>query len=197
LNGFEKRASRIREKIMIATLDLLRTAGPKRIRIADIAGAADVSQVTIYNYFGSKEALFREVFKDYVDRSVRDFEIYMGEGHSLRETIEHIFRLAREAYRRFPPRLIQELIAEDPELARYIEEQYREKTLPLTVRLIREGKEKGEIPEDVPTESILVLIQMYMNQYEKVLEMAERSGDPETLLTGLARIFFYGICGRP
>jgi hypothetical protein len=38
---------------------------------------------------------------------------------------------------------------------------------------------------------------MYMNQYEKVLEMAERSGDPETLLTGLVRIFFYGICGRP
>ena len=42
---------------------MLKTWEPKRIRITDIAKEANVSQVTIYNYFGSKEALLKEVLK--------------------------------------------------------------------------------------------------------------------------------------
>jgi AcrR family transcriptional regulator len=90
MNGFEKRANLIKEKIMKTTLDLLRTSDPKRIRIADISNMANVSQVTIYNYFGSKEALLREVFKNYVDKAIHDFEEYMNGGHSLKEKIEYI-----------------------------------------------------------------------------------------------------------
>lgn len=196
MNGFEKRANLIKEKIMKTTLDMLRTSDPKGIRIADISKMAKVSQVTIYNYFGSKEALFREVFKNYFDKVIRDFEEYMNEGHSLKEKIEHIIFLEKESYNEFPPGLIKDLLIEDQELSRYLEEQYREKSIPLTVRIIKEGKDSGEISEHVSIENVLAFIQLYMNQYETILGMAQKSEDMGNFLEGMVDMFFYGVCGK-
>ncbi|SEC26091.1 TetR/AcrR family transcriptional regulator [Paenibacillus sp. GP183] len=197
MNGFEKRADLIKKKIMKTTLDMLRTSDPKRIRIADISRMANVSQVTIYNYFGSKEALLREVFKNYMDKAVRDFEQYMNEGHSLKEKIEHILFLEKESYKDFPPGLIKQLLIEDYELTAYIEKQYKETTIPLTIRIIEEGKASGEIAQEVSIEHVLAFIQLYMNQYEALLEMAKQSADTEKFLEGMVHIFFYGVCGKP
>ncbi|GGI45165.1 TetR family transcriptional regulator [Paenibacillus marchantiophytorum] len=197
MNGFEKRAHAIKEKIMKSTMELLRTSDPKRIRISDISKKANVSQVTIYNYFGSKEALVREVFVNFVDRAIQEFEAYMNAGHTLKEKIAHIILLEKESYKDFPSALMKELLINDDELARYIELQYKEKTIPLTVRIIQEGKDSGEISEEVSIETVLSFIQLYMNQYDKLLEMAQQSGDIEKFLEGMVHMFFYGICGKP
>ncbi|WP_442602361.1 TetR/AcrR family transcriptional regulator [Paenibacillus sp. KN14-4R] len=197
MNGFEKRANLIKEKIMKTTLEMMRTSDPKRIRIADISKAANVSQVTIYNYFGSKEALVREVFMDYVDRAIADFEAYMNEDHTFKEKIEHIILQKTGTYREIPPRLIGQIMMEDHELSQYIEKLFSEKTVPLTVQIIQEGKDSGEIPESVTVEGALAFIQLYMNQYEVMLEMAERSGDVDKLFESMVHMFFYGICGKP
>ncbi|MEC0201034.1 TetR/AcrR family transcriptional regulator [Paenibacillus lautus] len=196
MNGFEKRANLIKEKIMRTTLELVRTSELKRIRIADISKAAKVSQVTIYNYFGSKEELLREVFRNYFDKAIRDFEEYMSEGHSLKEKIEHIIFLEKESYRDFPPGLIKELLIDDEELARYMEEQYRNKAIPLTIQIIEEGKDSGEISPEVSTDQVLAFIQMFMNQYESILAMAQQSDDMDGFLEGIVHMFFYGVCGK-
>jgi AcrR family transcriptional regulator len=196
MNGFEKRASLIKAKIMKTTLDMLRTSDPKRIRIADISKMAHVSQVTIYNYFGSKEALLREVFKNYFEKIVRDFEEHTNEGHTLREKIEYILYLEKEVYKEFPPGLMKELIIEDHELTRYIEEIYNKITVPMTVRLIEEGKSSGEISDDVSIEVVLAFMQLYMNQYETIQDMAQQSGDMNKFYEGMVHMFFYGICGK-
>ncbi|GGD63510.1 TetR/AcrR family transcriptional regulator [Paenibacillus nasutitermitis] len=196
MNGFEKRASLIKEKIMKTCLDMLRTTDLRGIRIADISKKAKVSQVTIYNYFGSKEALLQEVLKAYFDNIIREFEEYMNGGHTLKEKIEHIIFLEKESYKDISPGLIKELLIEDHELNQYVEKQYREKAIPLTIRIIEEGKKSGEISSDVSVESILAFIQLYMNQYETILEMAEKSGDMDQFLEGMVNMFFYGLCGK-
>ncbi|MBB6671983.1 TetR/AcrR family transcriptional regulator [Cohnella nanjingensis] len=197
MNGFEKRASQIKEKITKATMDLLRTSEPKKIRIADISSAAQVSQVTIYNYFGNKDELIRAVFRDFFDNVIQDFEAYMNEGHSLKEQIQHIIGLEKTIYHDFPPGLIRELLAEDQELSRYLEERYRERAIPLTIRMLQEGKDSGEISEAVSIDHVLAFIQLYMNQYEFMLSMAQQSEDMDGFLEGMVHIFFYGICGKP
>jgi AcrR family transcriptional regulator len=197
MNGFERRAMRIKETIMKTALEMMRTAELKKIRIADISKAANVSQVTIYNYFGSKEALFRQTFIHYVEESIREFEAFMNEAHSFREKLEHILLLKNDSLKTFPPRLIQELLSDDPELGAYIDMQYKEKTVPLTIRFLQEGKDRGDISKDVSIENVLAFMQLYMSQYEAMLAMARQSGDMEGFMNGMVHMFFYGICGKP
>jgi len=86
-NGFEKRAEMIRRKIINTTLEMLKTWEPKRMRVADIAKEAGVSQVTIYNYFGSKEKLIDQTFRSYLDMTIERFERFMDRPRSVRDFI--------------------------------------------------------------------------------------------------------------
>jgi len=197
MNGFEKRATMIKEKIMATALDLLKTTEPKRIRIADIAKAADVSQVTIYNRFGSKEALFRDVFRAFMDKTRRDFEVILQEKLPMKEMIVRIFAMEKEAFEAFPPRIMQELLKDDAELAQDMEELYRRHTLPLMMRMLQDWKDRGEISEEIAVENVLAFMHLYKSQYELMLTMAEQSGDMEKFLDGMVHLFFYGVCGKP
>lgn len=196
MNGFERRASQIKEKILHTTQRMLRTTDPRRLRIADLSREAGVSQVTIYNYFGNKETLIREAFIAYFDQAIREFESYMNEGHSLKEKIAHIIDLEKTSYRDFPPSIIKQILRDDAELARHIEMLYREVSIPLTIRIIREGQESGEISPDVSIDNVLAFMQLYMNQYETLLDMADKSADRNKFLEGMVEMFFYGLCGR-
>jgi AcrR family transcriptional regulator len=195
MNGFERRTELIKEKIKKTVLDMLRTYEPKSIRIADIAAEAGVSQVTIYNYFGSKEALLREVFKGYMDKNLSDFENFINGEPSLKEIIQYIVFADKEAFRAYSPEFFKQLLIIDQEMGEYIEELYREKAMPLVVRFIDEAKRKGEISAKVPTSTILAYISMFNAQSESLLDLAQQSGSVGDFLEEVIHLFFYGICG--
>jgi AcrR family transcriptional regulator len=196
MNGFEKRTKQIKERMVAAALDLLGTTDPKRIRIADIARAANVSQVTIYNHFASKENLLREAIRYLIETMIADFEAYMAEPRSLKEKIGYILFREKQYFKRISPRVLQELMLGDPEMGVYLEKMYKEKTLPMTVQLLEDAKKNGEISERVSVDSVLALMQLYMNQYETVLRMAGASGDTDRFIEEMVHLFFYGVCGK-
>ncbi|MEC3608421.1 TetR/AcrR family transcriptional regulator [Bacillus glycinifermentans] len=195
MNGFEKRASLIKEKIKKATLELLKTWEPKRIRITDIARKANVSQVTIYNYFGSKEALLHEVFKDYIDQAVDEFTEYMNKDISVKEKIEHIILQKKEANREmFTLTMIRELMIEDNEMMDYIQTQYDEKIIPLMLQLIEDGHRSGEISPNITAQSFLVYMNMIIQHSKELGEAFEKNSH---FTEEMLHLFFYGLCGRP
>ena len=57
LNGYERRTKAKKESIVNAARKRFTTRGITDVSIKEIAAKANVSQVTIYNYFGSKNAL--------------------------------------------------------------------------------------------------------------------------------------------
>lgn len=91
MNGFEKRAVQIKQKIKQTVLEMLGEWEPRQIRIKDIAAKAEVSQVTIYNYFGSKEALLREVFKEFVAMLMEEYERVLTGDAPLKEKSNTLF----------------------------------------------------------------------------------------------------------
>lgn len=56
---------------------------------------------------------------------------------------------------------------------------------------------KSDISEEVSIENVMALMQLYMNQYETVLEMAQKSGDIDRFINGMVHMFLYGVCGKP
>ncbi|CAH1058475.1 hypothetical protein PAECIP111894_04649 [Paenibacillus pseudetheri] len=196
MNGFEKRAAQKKLKIMKTTMEMLKSWEPKRLRIADIAKEAGVSQVTIYNYFGSKEALLSESFKDFIEKAIREFEDYILGGHSLKEIIEYIMTMERETYSSLPPATVKELMIEDKEMFHYLEERYTNDVLPLMVKMVEDGKARGEISSKVSTKGILSFMGMYMRSSGEMLDEASKQEDIDAFLEEAIHLFFYGICGR-
>ncbi|MCY7991700.1 TetR/AcrR family transcriptional regulator [Bacillus haynesii] len=195
MNGFEKRALLIKEKIKKTALEMLKTWEPKRIRITDIAKEANVSQVTIYNYFGSKEALLKEVFKDYIDHSISEFEEYMKKDISVKEKIELMVLQKREANnQKFALTVIKEVMIEDSEIMDYVKRQYDEKIIPLMLQMIEEGHRTGEISPKITAESFLIFMNMIIEHSKTLGEAFEQN---RQFTEEMMHIFFYGLCGRP
>ncbi|CQR54339.1 TetR/AcrR family transcriptional regulator [Paenibacillus riograndensis] len=196
MNGFEKRAALIKSKIMKTTMELLKTWEIKKLRIADIAKAAGVSQVTIYNYFGSKEALISESFKDFVEESLLEFEEEMRQQKTLKERITYFIFKDKETYSTLDPALVKEIMFDDEAMYQYIQQQYDDRVMPLMVQMVEEGKASGEISQKVSMEAVLVMIQMYIKSSGEMLDSVAKHEDKNQFLDELFHIFFYGLCGR-
>lgn len=196
MNGFEKRASLIKERILKTTLEILKTWEPSKIRIADIAKTAHVSQVTIYNYFGSKEALLHEVIKNYIDTSFKEFGELMQGDFTFKEKIERIILQDRESFNILSPQRINQLLIEDKEMAQYIQKETNEKVIPVMLQMLEEGKKSGEISNKVSSQALLMFINFSLQHYQELMEMVEQSGNLD-IIDSMLHIFFYGICGKP
>ncbi|MCM3630666.1 TetR/AcrR family transcriptional regulator [Paenibacillus glycanilyticus] len=195
MNGFEKRAEQLKAKIRTTVLTMLQTCEPKNIRIADIAAEAGVSQVTIYNYFGSKEDLIRDVFKQYVTEHVDDFEVFMSRGPTFQQFVEYVVLADKEAFSRFSPEFIQQMMSGDPGFAEYVEEVTQMRAMPLMHAFIEECQQQGQISDKVSTEMILTYVNMFVSQSQKLLEQAQQSGKGERFFEEFLHLFFYGVCG--
>lgn len=196
MNGFEKRTALIKSKIMKTTISMLNTWEPKRLRIADIAREAGVSQVTIYNYFGSKEALISESFKDFIQQAIDEFREEMRRQQSLKELIAYSLFKEKETYSSLPPASIKEIMVDDQEMYVYIQRQYDEQIVPLMVEMVEEGKARGEISDKVSVKAVLLTIQLYIKSSGEMLGSLAGHEDKDAFLEELIHIFFYGLCGR-
>src|SRR5213078_4246611 len=70
----ERKKQQTRQQIYEAARKLFETRGFDRVSVAEIARAADVSEVTVFNYFPTKEDLFyggMEFFEEELIESVR------------------------------------------------------------------------------------------------------------------------------
>lgn len=195
MNGFEKRALQIKAKIIQTTLEMLKTWDSNKIRIADIAKTADVSQVTIYNYFGNKEALLREVVKKHFEDSFNVFLENMSGDYSFKEKIEKVILQERESSLSSLTPFLMQYFKEDQEIAQFIEKEYSERILPAFFQLIEEGRRSGEISDKISNEGLIVFINFSMKYTNELYDSIQQTGNIN-LINEMLHIFLYGICGK-
>jgi AcrR family transcriptional regulator len=195
MNGFEKRALQIKAKIIETTLEMLKTCDTNKIRITDIAKTANVSQVTIYNYFGNKDALLREVVKKYLEDSFHVFLENMSGDFTFKEKIEKLIFLERESSLSSLTPFFMDLFKEDQEVAQFIEKEYNEKILPAFFRLIEEGRRNGEISDKISNDGLMLFINFSMKYTNEFYELIQQTGNMN-LINEMLHIFLYGICGK-
>ncbi|TFE00068.1 TetR/AcrR family transcriptional regulator [Jeotgalibacillus sp. R-1-5s-1] len=192
MNGFERRKERKKQHILEASMQLFSEMGIQKVSIADIAKKAQVSQVTIYNYFESKHNLIHEVFIYYVNQASDHFEKIVNSDAPFPEKIKQIIFNKKEVSTNIHPEFYQYLMKEYTEEENYIEQVYAERALPYFMKLFQIGKQEGYVNPDLSDHAILFYIQMlkdYMGRDEvqqKVLPLTE----------DIANIFFYGIIGN-
>ena len=193
MNGFELRKQQKRKNIMDAAFALFNKEGVKKVKISDIAKHADVSQVTIYNHFTSKEELVRAVLKDYMHQQFGAFKELMQQERSFAELIEVIVFEKHRAVESLDPSLLQEMLTADEELKAYVDHFYRTQTLPLFVQLLEKARERGEINASLSMEAIMFYLNAIKTEVQRV--PAKTWSERKDFLDDVLQLFFYGLSG--
>jgi len=193
MDGFERRREQKKKDILQAALSLFLKYGVQKVSVAEIAKEAAVSQVTIYNYFESKDNLVHEVIIFYTDTVWQKYyeEIFESD-LSFSEKITKIIFEKKETAEEIHPDFYQYFMKEYANGISYMEKLYTEQVLPKFIELFNEGKAEGLVDPTLSNEAIIFYIQMFKeyfqreDAYEKALPITE----------DLTKLFFLRNCRK-
>lgn len=196
MDGFERLKEQKKKVILEAALELFRLHGFKKASISDIALAADVSQVTIYNHFGSKDGLVREVVKALLLRILDRAREIIREDKTFPEKLETIIFDKTRIAVDYHGELMQAAVRSDPELRDWIEAFWREDVRKATLELLEEGKREGYIKPELPGELLLLYLELIRRGVFASPDLiAEIEPDLE-VYRQLNYLFIYGLAGK-
>lgn len=195
MDGFERRKERKRESIRRAALELFQAHGFQKVSVSDIARKANVSQVTIYNHFGSKEGLEREVMKWLFTTMLEKYRgIIEGEGDFL-EKLETIVFDKTQILSQYQGELVQAAIRRDPEMERFIESMWQREVNQMVLDFFEEGKRQGYVDRGLSEEAILAYYGILRRGILANSDLLNTEHSAE-LMRELMSLFAYGLDGK-
>lgn len=194
MDGFERRTERKKENIRKTAFELFSTYGVQRVSINEIAKKAKVSQVTIYNYFGSKDELLRDVILSLLNKRLQEDMEVIESNLPFPKKIETFISERTSELSAMDPDFLRSMKSDDPIIRQIAEDFTKNKYIPLILKLIEKGREEGYIQHDISNEAILFYINMFREgKRSDALLNFEKSRD---LFKELVTLFFYGIFGK-
>ncbi len=194
MDGFARRRARKKKAILRAAQSLFYRNGVKNSSIADLAKEAKVSQVTIYNYFGSKEGLVREVVLQMMEDKWKEFETLISSEIPFPEKIQEMVDSKSQTTREFEEaEFLDPVFFQDPVVKEYIDRFYRERTIPSVRKLISQGRKEGYLPPFISDEAILA----YLARFKDIAQDQEMMAPgKKKLRQDITYLFFYGLFGN-
>ena len=192
MNGFERRTEKKKESIRRAAMELFQIRGFDKVSIGDIAREAHVSHMTIYNHFGSKEELIRDIIKKLsTDLNIKTKEIIESD-KPFPEKVQLLISSRTYAALMFQSEVIKAIAKDYPALKPFLDEM-REKYIPLTDKFIEEGKKSKYINPKLSNRSIRYFLQAYRSGLFSDKEVLENIKIDEKLAHDIIYLSFYGI----
>lgn len=188
MDGFEKRTKEKMKAIEEVTISMLNME-LNDIKIADIAKKAKVSQVTIYNYYGSKEKLIESAVKGLIDEQVQKFEEIIDADHTFKEKLQQFFNLKRHIACKIN---MLKLAEEDKKYGELLSNYYK-KILPSFIKFIQTGREKGFIRESVKNETLTFYLRLIDESLSHLNECSMPNAEYEQIPGEILDLLLYGI----
>jgi AcrR family transcriptional regulator len=123
MNGFEKRRLKKKNSILITALELFKQYGYRKVTVAEIADKASVSQVSIYNYFKSKENLKQELLIKLMDDYYLEISNILESTDYIELKLEKLLLSMIDIVKRSSMQFLMESIASDTFVNEYILEK--------------------------------------------------------------------------
>jgi AcrR family transcriptional regulator len=192
LNGFERRTQAKKRKIIDAARSLFFEKGPSRTPVAEIARRAGVSQVSIYNYFESKDALLGIVIREHLGSSLARAEAVLDLEVPFAEKLRRFFALGQDAGSDITDESLKSFDWQDPRIQAIYESFVAERQVPFLMRFVEQGKAEGAIRQDLSNDAVIAYLSANMAIYRDK-ELLKRGKE---YLGSLSHLFFYGLLGR-
>ncbi len=192
MNGFEKRKEILKKNIKEAAFALFRVYGIQGVKMTDIAKKADVSKVSIYNFFGSKMNLVKNIIFDFMDQAYLEMREIMNQELSFDKKFNQIFNLSYQSFDKLregdSDGLINNELIQNEEVQIFLREYSEKKIKPLFRELISQGQREGSVDETLDITTVFLYIQTMQTILNSSLTIKQRND--------LGKLIFYGIRGK-
>ncbi|WP_313341401.1 TetR/AcrR family transcriptional regulator [Sedimentibacter sp.] len=192
MNGYEKRTKLKKEAIINSARELFIKRGVTDVSISEIAAKANVSQVSIYNYFGDKISLAKEVLISYIDTLVNEYNAILEDNISFEEKLEIIITKKYDALTNLGKTSFSSSAWKDKALKDIYTEAANLKIKSIFTKFIQNGKEKGYINKDMPDDAIL----SFMTASSYIIQQPNYISTSDDYKLGIIKLFLYGLVGK-
>jgi AcrR family transcriptional regulator len=195
LDGFAKRRERKKESIRLAAQQLFMDRGFRAVSIAEIAALAGVSQVSIYNYFGSKEKLAIYVIDQYMAEQLQVFTDIIESPQPFLVKLEKAFFQSAKAYETIHMEFIDTFISSDPKIAKLLV-AYEEKLFPYMMKFIEQGWEEGYLIKPLTQQTFVFYLNIFSPPPMQQVKKSPTAKKKRRVYNELLSVFFYGVRGE-
>lgn len=192
MNQYQKTTEKKKQAIIQAALQLFKEKGFKETSIKSIAEVAEVSPVSIYNYFGSKDNLVALCVNDLFEEITQQAEDILKSNLAFNTKLDQALDLCQEKMSQQISDYFQDKTVRDPALSSLLTKAISAKKRDIYRTYINLGKEEGLIARDLSTELILNV----MDALNSVGNQLAHSDNFETDVKQIHQIFLYGILGK-
>jgi AcrR family transcriptional regulator len=196
VDGYKRRKEQKKESIRRAALELLKVYGFKKVSINDIAVKAGVSPVTIYNHFGSKDELVRDVVKAQFLSMMEKFRTIIYSKDSFPEKLESIIFDKTEIASQFQGELVQTVLQVDAEMQKFIEDTLQQGGYQMTLDLLEEGKKEGYVSTELSKEALMIYLEILRKGISANVDLMANVASYADLVRELNYLFLYGLMGE-
>lgn len=192
MNQYQKTTEKKKQAIIQAALRLFKEKGFKETSIKSIAEVAEVSPVSIYNYFKSKDNLVALCVNDLFEEITQQAEDILKSNLAFNTKLDQALDLCQEKMSQQISYYFQDKTLRDPAFSSLLTKAITAKKRDIYRTYINLGKEEGLIARDLSTELILNV----MDALNSVENQLAHSDNLETDVKQIHQIFLYGILGK-
>jgi AcrR family transcriptional regulator len=187
--SIEKRA-----RILDAARSLFqRTHDIKRVSLEAIAQEAGVSPTTIYNQFGTREALVAEVAKALLHEILEMARSFIHSDLPFPQKLTEIVAGKLDIASQVSSEILTKLVSQDKTMTAFIEEAYRTEIKPLWREMLAEGKRQGYIDPALDDEALLAYLDVLRAGFSSRPELISSFPQNTAVTEQLTRLIFYGF----
>ncbi|MFV0396240.1 MAG: TetR/AcrR family transcriptional regulator [Coprobacillaceae bacterium] len=188
MNKFEERTSRKKKSIIDAALKLFGEKGFINVSICEIAELAKVSQVSIYNYFGSKEALVTECALVVMKTTIENAEEILISNDSFENKLNKALDLCNEEINTSLSNSFSKEAITDKNLMTLLIKDINVLKKQIYLKYVALGKKEGVIDKAISDSTIELFIDSINNIQLSKEDMKEKQKE-------IIKLFLYGLIG--
>ncbi|MGX7199163.1 TetR/AcrR family transcriptional regulator [Enterococcus nangangensis] len=163
MNGFEKRTAAKKEQIVAATFDLMKASASGDFAMEEVAEKAGVSKTSIFKYFGTKEQLKVEVFRQYIETIRSGVRKIIDLDRPYEETMAEMLRfeldLVNQSGNSFYLSLMSYMSEKGSDGLSRIMEDYVVESYHMMLDLFHRGRKEGKVDWHYSDEFLMMYFQ--------------------------------------
>lgn len=192
MNKYELTTLKKKNTIINTALTLFQNSGFTNVSIKDIAKKANVSQVSIYNYFGSKDSLVFECTKIVMEDTFKKANTILKMDIPFIDKVEKALLTCTESINISISKNFTETALNDSTFIKLLSEGINKRKREIYKDYIELGKKENVISNNISTETILA----FMGSINNIGYINKSENISVKEINDLHHLFLFGIVGK-